>query len=231
MKNFIKNNKLTVLILALALIGIMILSVVGGLLAKYITERRLTGKISISGQLAESVDIFEHTVVRGKDGTYTFKSQTEEDEIKQNSYVLMPGVDVAKDPFVKVIKFSGVESWLYVEVVESQDFPTTVTYEIEAGWEKVTGITGPNGGTVYAKAIKTGMTDDKVVFTTESNETVTVRAYVLKNNQLIVSDQLDRDTNASLTFNAFIVQRSASDSTAADDYNTAFTASTTSGGN
>ncbi len=203
MKSFIKKNKLTALILLLSLIGVVILSVVGGVLAKYITEKRLSGKINVSGQLAVSIEIVEHNIDRKPSGEIVLDTTKER---THNEYPLMPGVDVAKDPFVRVTGFSGADSWLYVEVLKSADFPSTVTFEIDSGWTKLSGVTGPQGGEVYYKALGASDAGD-------------VTANILKDQKLIVSDQLARGTRATLTFNAYIAQKSAADSTAAADFN------------
>lgn len=200
MKSFIKKNKLTALILLLSVIGVVILSVVGGVLAKYITEKRLSGKINVSGQLAVSIEIVEHNIDRLPSGEIVLDTTKES---THNEYPLMPGVDVAKDPFVRVTGFSGADSWLYVEVVKSSGFPDTITFEIDSGWTKLDGVSGRE---IYYKALGASDAGD-------------VTANILKGQKLIVSDKLARETIATLTFNAYIAQKSAADSTAAADFN------------
>ena len=200
MKSFIKKNKLTALILLLSVIGVVILSVVGGVLAKYITEKRLSGKINVSGQLAVSIEIVEHNIDRLPSGEIVLDTTKER---THNEYPLMPGVDVAKDPFVRVTGFSGADSWLYVEVVKSSGFPDTITFEIDSGWTKLDGVSGRE---IYYKALGASDAGD-------------VTANILKDQKLIVSDQLARETRATLSFNAYIAQKSAADSTAAADFN------------
>lgn len=113
--------------------------------AKYVKEIRIPCRLIIKANLADKVAVFEHEPQRQADGTYQLVSN----EVSQSEYVLMPGVDAARDPFVRIEGKSDIPAYVYVEVVSTLD--EKVTFElIDEVWEKLDGVTGQNGGEVYA---------------------------------------------------------------------------------
>lgn len=114
-------------------------------------------------------------------------------ETTGNSYKIIPGVDIAKDPKVTV-KANSEDCWLFVKVQESGTFVADkVTYSIADGWTALTGQTD-----VYYREVSAATTDTEY--------------YVLEGNKVTVSDTLTKEdiqniTNPTLTFTAYAVQK------------------------
>ena len=201
-----KTRKTRISVLSLILLAIAVAALIIGLVAaKYVREVRMPHKITVSADLAEDIEIFEHKINRTEHGDY----ETETTEVTENDYVLMPGVDVPKDPTVRIEGYTGLAAWLYVEIVET-DLPATVTYTAADGWTLLTGLTGPNGGKIYYRELTNAQTGD-------------LEFPVLANNTVTVSESIPRGTTLKLDFYAYITQEKG---TAAEDF-ASFTANTT----
>lgn len=118
-------------------------------------------------------------------------------ETTGESYKIVPGVDIRKDPKVTV-KANSEDCWLFVKVAASGTFVEgKVTYAVAEGWTALTG----NGG-VYYRAVSSGTADQSFS--------------VLAGDQIIVSKDLTKDeiksitANPTLTFTAYAVQQSGS---------------------
>ena len=200
-----KTRKTRISVLSLILLAIAAAALIIGLAAaKYVKEVRMTHKITVSADLAKSIEIFEHKANRTEHGDY----ETETNEVTKNDYVLMPGVDVPKDPTVRIKGYTGLKAWLYVEIVETT-VPTSVSYATASGWTPLS-VTGPNGGKIYYRELTSAQTGD-------------LEFPVLANNTVTVSESIPRDTKLKLDFYAYITQQKG---TAADDF-ASFTANTT----
>lgn len=113
------------------------------------------------------------------------------------SYKIIPGVDIEKDPKVTV-KANSEDCWLFVKVAASGTFVEgKVTYAVAEGWTELTGNDG-----VYYRAVSSGTADQSFS--------------VLAGDQIIVSKDLTKDeiksitANPTLTFTAYAVQQSGS---------------------
>lgn len=122
---------------------------------------------------------------------------------KDQQAKIIPGVDIEKDPKVTV-KAGSEACWLFVKVEDSGKFADDVTYDIETGWTKLTGVEGVDN--VYYREV------DAV--------TVDTHFYVLKDNKVTVKDTLTKDDlqelkknnngtipQPTLTFTAYAVQK------------------------
>ena len=122
----------------------------------------------------------------------------------ENTYKIVPGVDIAKDPKVTV-EAKSEACWLFVKVVETDWPPYTenddatrkVSYAIADGWTPLAGETG-----VYYREVPADETDQYF--------------YVLADNKVTVSENLTKaEINAitaiatppTLRFTAYAVQR------------------------
>ena len=133
--------RLTVLVAALA---VLLGGLIGGVAAKYIWSTELSGKITFSAKLAEKVELLEHEAIRNTDGSYVLGAET----VTSNAYTLLPGVDVPKDPYLRVTGKTPIAAYLFLEVKEALD-PAYLSYTVDpALWTKLT-VSGANGGTVY----------------------------------------------------------------------------------
>lgn len=201
-----KNKRKILIIASVALIAVLAIGLTVGLTsAKYKTEKNMSGNVKFSAKLADKIELLEHEASRSDDGSYVLSDTV---TATTQSYDLMPGVDVSKDPYIVVTGKTAIPAYLYVEVIESTSFPATVTYALTTDWTLVKGendtpVAGPNGGKLYV--YKAQLTDTNT--TTGSGDNVApVQFYILKDNILIVSDQLPRGTTATLEFYAYICQ-------------------------
>ncbi|MBR5264576.1 MAG: hypothetical protein IKV50_07780, partial [Clostridia bacterium] len=67
--------------------------------AKYIKDIPFIGNVTFKADLVENFTLTESEAKRNTDGTYSLDTTTSTDK---NSYTLMPGVDVPKDPKITI---------------------------------------------------------------------------------------------------------------------------------
>lgn len=119
---------------------------------------------------------------------------------------IIPGVDIEKDPKVTV-KANSEACWLFVEVKEEGTFVANkVTYSVDDGWTKLTGVTGVDN--VYYREVSAATAD------TEFD--------ILTDNKVTISENLTKEdiknltsTQPKLTFTAYAVQKDGMDTAAA----------------
>lgn len=160
-----KLKKLKKLHMVMLLILTAVLGVLGlqGIRAKYTTSVSVRGNVTFSAELAESLNLYEHKAERLPDGSYKLSKTDlvgtvagpntgELTEDKGNEYMVMPGVDIPKDPQIKITGKSALDSYLYVEIEdslaqsdESDSTGKTIQYELTDEWVKLDDVIGPNG--------------------------------------------------------------------------------------
>ena len=206
-------------LLSLLLVAILAMAAVAGTVyAKYAGEQKLSGKITVSAKLATDLEIFEHQATRQTNGTYTLGTT----EVAENSYVLMPGVDVPKDPTVRVTGYTGMDAYLYIEVV-GEEKTDPVYFEVDTQkWTALTGETGPNGGKLYYKALGASDKADEILVE------ILKKLTDADNKQVRVSDTLPRTADLDVSFYAYIGQKLTAD--AAADFTTQFVSQTPASG-
>ena len=206
------------LLIGLALLLVALMSVAVG---KYTSTVTITGNVQFTATLADTFTLQEHKATRNADGSYTL-STTETTE--PNSYYLMPGVDIPKDPFITITKKTDIPAYLFVEVVKGPDVGTTeaalIRYQMAGAWQELTGVTGKNKGTVYVYT-GTDTTPDILTSTLTNemlNQTITIP---LLTNGITVSQKLissGTEEKNILSFYATL-KEIPNQSTAADVYN------------
>lgn len=164
--------------------------------AKYIKDVPYTGNVTFKADLAEKFTLTETKAVRQASGSYILSGE----QVTQNSYILMPGVDVPKNPMVKIEGKTAVPAYLYVEVCPA--LPATVTYKIAKDYWTDLNITGPHGGKVY---VYTSDLDGTVKVLDGTVENLTLP--IIDKDTLYVSDKLDRGTTATMTFYGYMAQQ------------------------
>lgn len=127
-------------------------------------------------------------------------------ETTGESYKMVPGNTIAKDPKVTV-KANSEACWLFVKVEKSDNFDSFMTYGIASGWTALAGESG-----VYYREVASSTTD--TVFDVLSGNSVTVKTTVTKEQ----FNSLTPDTMPTLTFTAYACQKD-NVSTAADAWN------------
>ena len=110
------------------------------------------------------------------------------------TYKMVPGYDIHKDPKAKVLAGSE-ECYLFVKLDKSQNFDTFLTYEMAEGWTLVPGETN-----VYYRKVQTA--DIGTAYSVLANDQVTVKGEVTK----AMMDGLTTETLPKLTVTAYASQ-------------------------
>lgn len=138
------------------------------------------------------VDIAMSETVNG----VTKNTDTTGSDITNNSFKMIPGATLSKDP--KVIVNSGSEAcWLFVEIDESTNFGTFMEYDIAEGWNAVQA-----GSNVYYRVVDAATAAAGATYSVLKDNKVTVRDGVTK-AQL---DALTPATLPTLNFKAYAIQ-------------------------
>ena len=212
-----KKKTLTI---AIALVLVVALAV--GATYAYLTASSDTVKNTfvVGGAVANGdLKLFEHVANKNADGSYTLGSDT----TTSNKYIVMPGVNLPKDPTVTVEKASG-EYYLFVEVTKGSGFaPVTVGDNAKTGtplscnvdtanWQPLT-LTGKDANRevyVYCVTGKSAIQSDPVSnVKVLVNDTITVNA----DNDIVAT--LTSESASALTFNAYACQAAGFDDAAA----------------
>ena len=115
-----------------------------------------------------------------------------------NSYKMVPGNTITKDPKVTVV--AGSEAcWLFVKVEKSNNFDTFMTYTMADGWTALNGVSGVSG-VYYREVAATSVNTD---FPVIKDNRVSVKGEVTK-AQL---DALNEGTQPTLKFTAYACQK------------------------
>lgn len=113
-------------------------------------------------------------------------------ETTGNTYKMIPGTPITKDPKVTV-KADSEACWLFVKIEKSANFDSFMSYDVADGWTKLDVADG-----VYYREVSTNTADQDFA--------------VLKDNKITVPDTVTKEDlkNASgltLTFTAYAVQK------------------------
>ena len=119
--------------LALLLLLLLLTALMGSAVGKYKKTDTKTGNVQFTAELATNLILLEHKAVKQDDGRYILD---EKDTVTENSYILIPGLDIPKDPYVIIEGKSPVPAYLFVEITSTLDAP--VSYEIDdANWKEI----------------------------------------------------------------------------------------------
>lgn len=126
-------------------------------------------------------------------------------ELKETAteFKMVPGVTIAKDPKITVKSGSEV-CYLFVKVEKSENLDDFIDYTMATGWIALTGADG-----VYYMEVDATTSD--MTFSVLADNQVTCKDSVTK----AMMDALTGATYPTLTFTAYAVQQSGSDSAAA----------------
>ncbi len=145
-----KKQRRSILLRALICLAIVAVLIAGIFTAKYIAAKytstyKMNGSVYVQKSLDLDIFIYEHDAVLQSDGTYLL--MTDGESVQGNTYNVLPGVDIPKDPCIYLENLSDTSFYIYVEVVD-QLIDSALTYAMEDYWLQLD-ITGLNGGTVY----------------------------------------------------------------------------------
>ena len=192
------------LLIALAIVLVVAMSVTGTLAYLTANTGAVTNTFTVGKVFDEedsdthkNFELLEHGIT-GKPGEYTLTAE----EVSGNEYTVMPGVNIPKDPFVRVNSPVGVDVYLFVEVVDGTGEQLTVTVD-SANWTKLAGVTGTHSGDVYTLA------SGRLAAGSTLNAT-----YILANNEIAVANATIVNPGR-VTFYGYLIQ--AAGFTSAED--------------
>lgn len=204
-KQNVKNAKLAVMVVALALV---LCTVIGGTVAWLIADTDPVVNTFTYGDINISLEETD----TGLDG---------DNDKNTNEYPMIPGHDLTKDPKVTVLAESE-DAWLFVKLDKAggctvtdaagasvtYDFDDFLTFEIADGW---TALAGKDG--VYYREVSKANADAE--FDVIKNDTVTVKGEGVTKEMLNALDASGTATYPRLTVTAYAVQRDDNFQTAA----------------
>ena len=189
MRSVRKLNKQTIITSAILTFAICAgLMFVSFLYAKYIREFNFSGNVTISADLADTFTLLEHEVTQNSDGSYNVNEQT----VTENTYYVLPGINIPKDPTITIEGKTSIPSYLFIEVVDNLDH-NVITFDIDdSHWQVVQGAEPLNGGTVYVFTIDgtPAVLDDK------TNDELIKSIGIIKDNTLNVTS-IAKDANGN----------------------------------
>lgn len=108
---------------------------------------------------------------------------------------MVPGKVLKKDPKV-VVTNGGINSYVFIQIEENNDINKFIEYDIADGWTPLPGFS-------------------KVFYTYNSNNDDSEEIYILKNNEVYVSEDITKETLTSLSkdsypllnFSAYAIQK------------------------
>lgn len=134
---------------------------------------------------------------------------------EQTGFKMIPGNNIEKDPTVTV-KADSEASWLFVKIVESDNFDSFMEYSIATGW------------TALNDANADGVADDGIYYRTVDATTADTDFAVLANDSVSVKDTVTKNmlkdgvfVAPTLSFTAYAVQRDTNITTAAQAWDIA----------
>ena len=174
------------LVLLCAIVVILLAAFVGSSLGKYKTTIELSSNVSFSAKLADELILQETIAQKQTDGSYRLVGGS----TTNNQYILLPGVNIPKDPYVEIIGKTDIPASLFIEIVDEIG-NEAISYKIKDCWLKLEGATGKNSGEVYVYAeggsAKTISSDISYIDILERNQVVVGQNLKFKNS---VSDVL-----------------------------------------
>lgn len=169
---------------------------IGTALAKYVTQAELKGTVTISADLG-SIAVLEHEAIRNPDGSYSLGDKT----TAENTYYLLPGLDIFKDPFVRIAgKTETCEIGAYVYLVMDTNFTpsaTGVSFTLLDCWKEL-----DDHDNVYVYSDTNG---DPITVTKDMD------IYILKDNKVWVSQKLNTNIDGTLNLNFSAVMKQVID--------------------
>lgn len=204
------KRKKDIFIVATCILVVLFASITGGVFSKY-KETVTLSPVSLTvsgGHLADVFTLKEHNAVQNSDGTYSLGTSV----VTANTYRVLPGLTVPKDPYFTIQGKSKIASYLFVEVVNSSS--TDLSYTLNGNWMDLN-LTGAKGGKVY---VYTGGGNTAKIL--DQNFT-TQQIFVLNNNQVTVSSVNKASLNVALSFHGYLAQVSLAD-TPSGVYTTCF---------
>lgn len=137
------------------------------------------------------IDLKEHELKA--DGTLDMDKEV----TANNGYKVIPGVNLKKDPFVRVEKGSE-KCYIFIEVLKDEiSNPGKITWEIAPDWKPVVNT---SNSTVYYQIVDYNATDDQTFDVIKDNQ-------IIVNGETLTKADIDAlPATAQLSFVAYAVQ-------------------------
>ena len=200
-----KRARYIAVIIALAVFAV---GFFGNVIAKYVTSAKFSGNVTYHADIASAFILNESKAERQSDGSYTLNNEL---DVIGNNYYVMPGVDIPKNPKVFIGEKTDVTAYLYVEIIATM--PSSVSYTVNSQWELLDGITGANGGAVYAYK---GATAEPLPL--DNSNCPDTYIEILENNLLNVEQEYAGEP-VDMDFYAYLIQVNG---TAAETYDSIY---------
>ena len=191
-------------VVLLILLVALLIGLISFVDAKYADTISYRGKITFSAKLANNVELRERKIVRKNDGTYETTAETITNGTQ--SYTLVPGQDVPKDPHIIIEGKTDIPANLYVEIVDTSDTEKGVKlidYSVTDIWERAADQSlNKHGGTVYkykGDALTSANTPKDPIGILKGDK-VTVSQYVKSH------DLTNEQAQDSLTFYVYLIE-------------------------
>ena len=203
----------TKILLAALVLFCLLMATAQLVLGKYVFGKTVNGSFVTNAKLADTFQLLEHQAVQNTDGSYSLSGST---LVTTNTYQLIPGLTIPKDPYVAITGKTALGAYLYLEVVEDS-LSAQLTYAIDTtNWTLLTGAVGPHGGTVYTYAA--GLIDD--------NSTGIDHINILSGSAFTLSRTPVTGSAEALKFCGYLIQPEAGETTAAAAFTGKFSAVT-----
>ena len=150
--------------------------------------------------LSSTTDTVVNTFTYGDINIKIEETDTKDNDNNEftNEYKMLPGNKITKDPKITVLANSE-DSYLFVEIKESENFKDFMKYELVEGWTLVEGTEN-----VYVREV-TKSDKDQEFFVLKDNTVI-----VLESVTKAMLNDLDKDGQTkypTLSFTAYAVQR------------------------
>ena len=156
------------LIAAVVLEFVVLLSLSGVAYSKYISEKQLTGSITIRADLGNIV-LYEHKASKNASGQYELNTH---ETVSGNTYdTVIPGLDIPKDPYIEITNKTEIPAYVFL-IVNEKAWPNTMDYELEEHWKPVSGYNNVYVYSDHDGPIK--VTENIAVIKIIENDTITV---------------------------------------------------------
>lgn len=194
-----------VLLLLLALMG----TGIGAAMAKYVYQQQFSARVTFTARLAQELRLLESKAVATQDDPKSNYKLTEE-TVTSNTYELMPGVDIPKDPYVRITGKSPIPAYLFIEVVDRTN--SAIEISLRPEWIELDGadIVPQHGGTVYYYNPGEHPTPlasfDKEDFPILAEDKVTVKQTYLHGDKEITNAESDNSTEDILLVYAYLYE-------------------------
>lgn len=186
-KNSRRRTRNVLLIVSMMLVVAM--ASVGGTLAWLTAQTDSVTNTFTAGDI--NIELKEH------DYDPAAKSLITTEVVAESDYKIVPGTNLPKDPFVRV-KANSEACWLFVEVTESDNWLTKMTYELDTGWTK---LETTDGKDVYYREVVATATSD-VEFNILKDKTVKVPDTITKTELNALNG-----AKPTLSFKAYAIQK------------------------